>query len=494
MALRVWTTTLVLALALGGAATAGPRDAKVGETLAVFKKDGTPLRQQPQSLSTPVASLPSGTRIFVREVRQPWLRVMALDQSRQEGWVRATETTDPAALQPDPGRPAHLRAPSERVNQRDISVAGRQFNASVERRYRRAQPNLEAAYARVDAMEAAIRTMDPAESIAFITEGNLGQAGQDYARPPLAPPTPASAQPSRQEPRRPRGGVGGLLGRIPGVGDKIPKELKDGLGAAAEVAPGLFKQLSERFTPEQEYFLGRAVAANAIAQFGVDPDESRRAYVRKVGDAVVRLSRRLKPTAGGYFFEVLDSDEINGLSGPGGFVLITRGAVNMCRDEEELAAILAHELGHITYKHGEATLRKGKDFQATLGALARVGASAGGIDDNQLANKLLEVFTKAVGQMARTAVENDYGRAAEFQADLEGTYLLMDVVYDHRAMSRSLGSLARHTGAYRRSATHAPPAVRAQNLLPIVQRYPNFPYGEQTLEIRNQRFHQATAR
>ena len=176
------------------------------------------------------------------------------------------------------------------------------------------------------------------------------------------------------------------------------------------------------------------------------------------------------------------------MSGPGGFVLITRGAVKMCRGEDELAAILAHELGHIHYKHGEQTLRKGKNFQATFSALAKVGSAAGGVNDKALASKLLNLFTKVVGEMARTSIQNDYGRGAEFQADLEGTYILMDVVYDHRAMARSLGSLAKHTGAYHRSATHAPPVVRAQSLYPIMQKYPKYPYGEATLQKRRERF------
>jgi Zn-dependent protease with chaperone function len=483
MARRTLLALLVLALGLAGLADA----AKPGDTLAVYQPAGTALRSAPKTLSSAVATLASGTRVFVREANTDWLKVMTLDDSRKEGWLRKTEVVPPEALAPNPRIPAHLRDASDKVSQHDVSVAGRQFNAEVERQYRSAHPNLATAYALVDRLIQETQAMPPAETIAFILEGRLGRPEQDYLRPPMAPPTPAAAQHASGRPARPPRGIGGLLGHIPG-GDKIPGKVRDIAEAGVETLPAVFQQIRDHFTPEQEYYLGRAVAAQAIAKYGVEPDPTLRAYVRRVGDAVVRLTTRLPSTAAGYFFEVLDTDEINGLSGPGGFVMVTRGAVRMCRDEEELAAILCHELGHVKRKDGETTLRQGKVFQAKLSAVTQIGAAAAGMKDRDITNRLVDLFTNAVGEMARISVENDYGQAAEFGADLEGVYLLMDVVYDHRGMNRALGSLARHTGAYHQAATHAPPAARAQNLYPIIQRYPTYPRGEDVIALRKARF------
>ncbi len=93
--------------------------------------------------------------------------------------------------------------------------------------------------------------------------------------------------------------------------------------------------------------------------YGLDPDEGMQQYVRAVGAALVELSDRVPATYGGWHFAVLDTDIANGICGPGGFVLVTRGAVKRCRDEEELAGILAHEIAHVSLRHGEAILRSG---------------------------------------------------------------------------------------------------------------------------------------
>jgi hypothetical protein len=148
----------------------------------------------------------------------------------------------------------------------------------------------------------------------------------------------------------------------------------------------------------------------------------------------------------------------------------------------------------VKLKHGESTLRQGKNFQAAVGGFVRFGSTAAGVDDDAIAGKLLEVFTQAVGEMARTSVEHSYGRGAEFESDMEGTYLLMDVVYDHRAMRDALRAMAAHTGAYGQSATHASPAVRCAQMEPVVQKWPTFPYGDEVLATRRARFLAALGR
>ena len=112
---------------------------------------------------------------------------------------------------------------------------------------------------------------------------------------------------------------------------------------------------------------GRAVAANVIARYGLDPDQARQDYVRKIGASIVALSDHLHGNYGGYHFAVLADPKPNGVSGPGGFVFITRGALDLCRSEDEVAGILAHELAHVAAKHGEAIIRKSRELTITEG-------------------------------------------------------------------------------------------------------------------------------
>jgi predicted Zn-dependent protease len=210
--------------------------------------------------------------------------------------------------------------------------------------------------------------------------------------------------------------------------------------AAVSGAADTATQMNRALSPEQEYYLGRAVAAQAIARYGLDPDERRQDYVRKVGAAIVAISERLNATYGGYHFGVLNTDVENGLSGPGGFVLITRGAMLRCRSEDELAGILCHELAHVTLKHGEAVMRAGGPWQRNMGAIFQVVAAAAGADDASIRPDMVKFFGEAAGDLFKTLAENGYGKAYEFQADLEGTILLYDVGYDGSAIQTYLAA------------------------------------------------------
>lgn len=494
---RHLTVACLLVLVAWSAASAGPQDARVGETRAVYKKPTTMLREAASALGKSVAALPSGTRVRVLEIKQPWLRVQA---AQGTGWLRSAETVEPGALNPNP-RPVHTKAGAGGVDQRDVSAAGRQFDAATERGYRASRRDLQHAYASVDAMENATQALQPAESVGFIIGGALGRRGQDYKRPARLPPSP-TIQPRQTQPKpKPRGGIGGLLGGIGerlggevGIGGETGRRIGESAGHLAEGYAEAAKQLRTKFTPDQEYYLGRAVAAGAIAQYGIDPSPERRKYVRLVGDAIVRLSTRVPANFGGYHFEVLNSDKVNAISGPGGFVLITRGAVQACRSEDELAAVLAHELAHITNQHGENVIRASKSQQAHFQGFARAVGSGTGLSEQAWGAQLVNLFSGTVGELQRTASEHNYGSAFEFAADREGTAILIDVVYDHTALLTQLQAIAARPGGHAHSATHTSPQMRAQRLQPIVQQVGPFRGTERVKQARRDRINEAMGR
>jgi predicted Zn-dependent protease len=251
------------------------------------------------------------------------------------------------------------------------------------------------------------------------------------------------------------------------------------------------QDMNTKFTPTQEYYLGRAVAANAIAADRIDPDTSRRRYVKRVGDALARLNNGLSPTVGGYHFDVLDTDEVNGVSGPGGWVLLTRGAVNACKTEDELAGVLAHELAHVQARHGETIVRRSKEFQAKLQAATSVVSAL--TDANALGEQLLTLMKSAAGEMFKTAREHAYGREFEIQADSDGARILWDVYYDWNALGRYLGRLSddpRH-GA---DAAHASPAARAQMLAAVAAQLGVVDLTAPVLDFRRERLETSLGR
>lgn len=476
---------LATVLLLPALAWAAPRDAKVGDTRAVYRKEGTTLRENPNLLSAAVATLQSGTRVTVVAVNFPWLQVRAGDKT---GWLRAPETVEPDALGGN-ATPTYTTAPpaGAAVDQRDVTAAGRQLDAGTERGYRAGREDLVRGYALVDALERDTAQMDPSDCIAFISDGWLGRSGRTYARPARTPPEKAYAGSNRGSGKS----AGDAAGKIGGellrrFGGKDGRKVADVAETAIASVTDYMTQLNKKFTPAQEYYLGRAVAANALARYGVDPDSARRKYVRLIGEALIRTSSRVPENYGGYHFEVLNSDEVNGVSGPGGFVLLTRGAVLSCRSEDQLAALIAHELAHATLKHGEQVVRQGEKFQGFVGGLARIGASAAGVNDASFAQGLVNFFGQVVGEMSTTAVDHGYGRQLEFVADAESTNILYDVFYDHAAMAAWLTGHAE--GHAHHGATHAPPQVRAQALAPLLQQLGPYTTREGVLDGRIQRF------
>jgi hypothetical protein len=485
MARDVWIAAfLTLAAGLAGPAVAGPQDTRVGEVRVVYGRKGTVLRAEPSTLGAAVDTLPARTHVTVEEVRLPWVRVRAAGAggAQVSGWLKAYEAIEPGAVAANP--PPIASSGVGHVSSRDVSAAGRQLTAETERRYRVGRADLARGYALVDQMAAETAALDPLESVEFLMEGELGRRGRDMHLPPRLPPRPPPA-PSRT--RDVEDVVGGALDRL-GLGGRREREIIKG---AVGGLSGYFEETGKSFGPDQEYYLGRAVAAHALARHGVDPDAQRRRYVKRIGDAIVRVAdpSRIPGTYGGYHFEVLDSDEVNGISGPGGFVLVTRGAVVACRTEDEVAALLCHELCHVALKHGERVLRAGKEFGALVGGAAKVAGAVADVRDERFQQQLLNVFTSAVTDMARSSMEHDYGAGGEQEADVWGTWLLWDVLYDWGALRDLLRRLPAH-GAHG-GGTHAAPHHRAAALEGTVARYGPFQPREGVREARLARFREA---
>ncbi len=482
------------------AAKAAPQDARAGETRVFYKKEGTPLRAEPQATAATVATFPPGASAVVREVRLPWLRVEGSPGAGQpplSGWVRAYLMALPSELSAPAGRPA--LGGTGGVDQRMAATAGRQLSAETEQGFRGKRPDVARYYPHVDAMEEATRAMAPADSVEFLMEGYLGRPGADLALPGRVPATPP-----RQGSGRRSGGGGGLPGPLGGLLKGGAKELGkavggdrlgDLFGSVADVmVQGMLEDLNKAFTPDQEYYLGRAVAASAFAKYGgVEPNQALRAYVRRVGDALVRASNRVGANYGGYHFDVLPSDEVNGVSGPGGFVLLTRGAVLACDNEDELAGLLAHELSHVTLKHGEAVLRQGQKMQGFMKGLVTVGAGAAGLSDPRLQQGLVNFMDQVVGEMVTTSTSHAYGSQLEFASDREGTYILHDVNYDWGALRAALAHMGAE-GHIHGGATHASPQARANALAQAVAPLGAYVPRDTALNDRTLRFNVALGR
>ena len=212
--------------------------------------------------------------------------------------------------------------------------------------------------------------------------------------------------------------------------------------------------------PSEEHYIGRSVAAQILAlpQYPLEDDETLLAYVERVGHAIADTNDAVRRPFLDYRFGILATDEVNAFACPGGLILVSRGLLATAKSEDELAAVLAHEIAHVTLRHGVAAIQQANLTEAFgyLGA----GAAQATMDEEDLA-KLTGVFDDSVGDIVKTLVTSGYSREAELAADELGRQLLATTGYDPQALASVLG---RMHGAGGMLATHPSPEARIEAL------------------------------
>lgn len=223
------------------------------------------------------------------------------------------------------------------------------------------------------------------------------------------------------------------------------------LGSALGGCP-LEKRAAYELDAEQEYAVGRTVAARQLAELDVQPlaaDHPVARYVDRVGQYVAlvaevnaasavpdrdgkrperALADRPWPLAG-YRFLVLPTEEPRATASPGGTVMVSYGLLRELESEEELAAVLAHEVSHLQRGHGVEVLKaymcQSAAQEQTNGAVKAFGArvernlrtAAGGVlkttRDSQVLGELLGSATDGALAVFKTG----YPEAFELEAD-----------------------------------------------------------------------------
>jgi predicted Zn-dependent protease len=257
--------------------------------------------------------------------------------------------------------------------------------------------------------------------------------------------------------------AGGLLGGKKNRGPNIdPGKIFD----AGKSLLGAF----EEFTPEQEYYLGRTVSAEVLVKSPVDNDPAATLYLNQIGQLLASASD-MPETFNGYRFAIVDSPEVNAISTPGGMVFVTRSLLKICRTEDEIAAILAHEIGHVQYRHGVKAIKDGR-FNNFLKSGASVALSQAKI--GELANTMGDAAAEAV----TTASKHGYSQDLERQADAAALEIMKRVGYNPRAMVSMLTSLSSRVAQAKKDktelvATHPEVAARIETANKALKKDPN---------------------
>ena len=232
-------------------------------------------------------------------------------------------------------------------------------------------------------------------------------------------------------------------------------------GQAIRKSTAAVSKSLEDFTPEQEYYIGRTVGVVVLGKYPALADAKVNAYLNVLGQTLAQASD-MPELFSGYHFLVLDSDDINAFATPGGHIFITRGLIRCCRTEDALAAVLAHEIGHVQLRHGMKAIEQARMTEA-LSILAQEGAKSFG---SQEVAQLTQAFGGVISDITNTMINKGYSRSSEYQADAAALSILQRMGYNPGALTDMLGVMARQMkpGGSDFARTHPSPQSRIAEL------------------------------
>src|SRR5437762_11075353 len=152
-------------------------------------------------------------------------------------------------------------------------------------------------------------------------------------------------------------------------------------GCTADIVLATGEKRYLGYTWQQETEIGKQASQQVAALFGLYRDPKLERYVMEVGNRVLATSHLRRPGTEEQFrktpvtFGVLDSPIINAMALPGGYVYVTRGMLAHLNNEDQLATVIAHEIGHVAARHAARQSWQQHRAQELLldGALPRQG-------------------------------------------------------------------------------------------------------------------------
>lgn len=221
--------------------------------------------------------------------------------------------------------------------------------------------------------------------------------------------------------------------------------------------------------PSDEVRLGLASKDRMIQQHGGQhPDAKAQAIVDEVGQKLVahvnRMARYGEPINYPFDFHLLADDRmINAFALPGGQIFITAALYNQLENEDQLAGVLGHEIGHVVGKHSNEQMSKSGLLRSIgMGAAVAVGGDAG-------------MGGQQVGAVVNQVLSTRYGREDEYESDRIGCRLMYAAGYNPREILGVLHILKRAAGSGRQPemlSTHPHPDNRIAEIKRVLAQLP----------------------
>ncbi len=256
--------------------------------------------------------------------------------------------------------------------------------------------------------------------------------------------------------------VVGTVASVAGASGYVPYSRE--IGSAVRAGTAVAKTM-EDITPSQEYYIGRTVSAGIVNRYPVKANPAANNYLNLLGQVLVMASDK-PSTYKGYHFLLLDTDEVVAFAAPSGFVFVSKGMVKLCKNEDDLAAVLAHEIGHVQHSHALAAISTSRitsalTIIASEGAQAAVGGYVG---------ELTRLFEGSIDDITQTLVNSGYARGQENEADASAIKIMQRVGYDPAALIRVLETMKVKVqpGSTGFTSTHPPADDRIADIRPLL--------------------------
>jgi predicted Zn-dependent protease len=188
---------------------------------------------------------------------------------------------------------------------------------------------------------------------------------------------------------------------------------------------------------------GNEAARQVELEIGLVENPALQAYLAQLGQRLAKHSPRTRIL---YHFKVANMPEANAFALPGGHIYVSRGLLALVNSEDELAAILGHEIGHVAARH---SVRR----QAASAPLVplRIAAALGGAAASIVSPGLGQLVA-GIGQLPGAFALAAYSRDQEREADRLGQQLAAEAGFDPMALSHFTHTIAREEALDGRSA------------------------------------------
>ncbi len=246
--------------------------------------------------------------------------------------------------------------------------------------------------------------------------------------------------------------------------------------ASIQSATSAISKASEEITAEEEYYIGRAVAANIVLSYRpYTSNAGLTAYLNDICRAITINSD--KPDLfNGYHVMILDSDEVNAFASSGGHIFVTKGLLRSANSEDALAGIIAHEIAHIQLQHSVQAIKASRKTDAWVSSGIAIANIVSTLTENSTINQITDIINKFdsdINGAISNLVDKGYSRDQEYQADNLALQLLAATGYEPSSFIEMLRGLkaaqTRVSGGF--NSTHPSPDARITNAEKSIGRY-----------------------